>query len=231
MEKSEILRHLREFLSSQKEDTLDKKTIAFYATLRTVGENQISFGEQPRYFYARIECNSTGVGESSFEGTKTQRTVAKDFITDEMLFIDGHEGAASKGISLFLAKEGQIVYYKKKSAIETIADLEGRARHRQDFSDLNMRMTDHRVNRYTTHLTRKPFTYPIRPVFAKLSEKEEDTATLGYVYEMNDAEYIIVEPQAPAKPLNKAKLALWIALGIICPPILIAGLILWLIKD
>ena len=125
MEKTEILRHLGIYIDSQKEKDPDKNTEQTLSVLKSLTEKEISFGEQPRYFFAYVECNSTGVGTSTFKGTETQRTIARDYVLEERLFIDGHIGAGAKGLSLFYLKPNQTINYYKKSDITKLAKEQG----------------------------------------------------------------------------------------------------------
>ena len=145
-----------------------------------------------KYFRAVIDCNSTGVGESSFEGTKTQRTVALDYTTQEHLYIDGHIGAGEKGLSIFVLKPGETTLYHSKDDIVKVAKRQGYELHLQNFRDLNFRLTDHRLNRYNVRVTKGPVSYPIRPILARYNDKG-DMCTIGYLYEQDGVEYIIVK--------------------------------------
>lgn len=82
MENALIIQHLQRFLAEQAAKPPDKRTAHLYAKLRSVAEDEISLGNPPSYCFACLRCNSTGVGKSSFEGTETQRTVARDYVTD-----------------------------------------------------------------------------------------------------------------------------------------------------
>ena len=232
MENKKILNHLQEFIESKQKQETDKKTERTLSVLKSITEDSISIGNTPQYFFANIKCNSTGVGRSSFQGTETQRTVAQDYITDEYLFIDGHVGAGAKGLSLFYLKPNQTINYYQKSDIIKVAKEYGFQLHLQYFRDLNFMLYDHRLNRYTVNVTKGPFTYPIRPILATISE-EGDKMTIGYIYEMNGQEYIIIEPDDVdkiGKAAKKSGCAPWMFLGIIFPPIwLVAGFI-WLVK-
>lgn len=232
VEKTVVLKHLQTYIDKKKTEQAalkspDKKVMRQLAVLESLNEGFISFGECPRYFGAYLACNSTGVGESSFEGTKTQRTVSRDYVTDECLFIDGHEGAGVKGLQIFVLKEGQtITYYLKENAIK-LAKSFGYQLHLQYFHDLNFSLTDHRLNRHTLHVTRQPFSYPVRPILAA-NPKTGHTFTVGYVYEKDGKEYIIIEPDELAKmgeSDKKSGCAPWMILGLFCPPLLIIGLI------
>ena len=113
MNKAAIIRQLNTFIDSLKNNA-DKKTQKKITALQRVREETLIIGDQPKYFCARMECNSTGDGESSYEGTKTKRTVALDYVTDEYLFIDGNEHAAKKGLELFHLKPGETINYFRK---------------------------------------------------------------------------------------------------------------------
>lgn len=232
MEKSQILNHLGKFIESRQKNEVDKKTARLLQVLKTVTEDSISFGDAPKYFFAYIECNSTGVGTSRFQGTETQRTVARDYITDEHLFIDGHVGAGVKGLELFYLKPNQTINYRLKSDIIKVAKEYGFQLHMQHFRDLNFTLSDHRLNRHTVKVTKGPFAYPIRPIFATISQKGEKIA-IGYIYEKDGKEYIIIEPEDPAeikKAANKSGCAPWMFLGFVFPPIFLVAIFVWLVK-
>lgn len=230
MEKSQVLRYLKEFVKSKQESKTQKGTAQDFSALSTLKEEEILFGEPPKYFFAKIICNSTGVGTSYFHGTETQRTIARDYVTDEHLFIDGDVGAGAKGLSLFFLKPNQTINYYKKSDVIKVAKEYGFQLHLQDFRDLNFTMTDHRLNRHKVQITREPFTYPIRPIYGVISE-DGDKITLGYVYEAEGNEYIIIEPEDPSN-LKKAKkgCAPWMILGLFFPPIWLVAAFVWLVK-
>ena len=218
MEKSTILIHLRKFIETKQNENVDRRTAKLYDALKKVNENCISIGAEPTYFFARLECNSTGVGTSSFGGTETQRTVALDYMTDETVFIDGHIGAGEKGLSIFYLKGNQTIIYYKKSDVDKAAFAYGYQLHRQNFSDLNFRLQEHRVNRYKAHMTKKPFTYPIRPVFARLEGGDKDI-TIGYVYVKDGLEYILIEPQEPKGDMDLLGCAWSLFSGVLLMPL------------
>ncbi len=232
MDKKIILNNLSYFINELKKGEDDEKSKKLISLLESIKEEDISIGEAPKYFFAKLICNSTGVGVSSFKGSETQRTVAKDYVTDEYLFVDGHMGAAGKGLSLFYLKAGESIGYFSKNDIEKKAKEYGFMLHMQDFRDLNIRLTDHRLNRYTPKITKDIFSYPIYPVFARISEEDVDF-TIGYIYKTNGEEYIIIEPDDPKKA-KKAKndkfFAPWMLLGLIFPPVLLAVLALGFLR-
>ncbi|MBQ8311562.1 MAG: hypothetical protein IJX80_11180 [Clostridia bacterium] len=232
MEKKEILYYLCDFIESKQKNETDKKTERLLSVLKSVTEEAISFGDAPSYFFAYIECNSTGVGTSSFQGTETQRTVARDYVTDEYLFIDGHVNAGAKGLSLFFLNPNQTINYYKKSDIVKVAKEFGFRIHLQYFQDLNFTLSDHRLNRHTVKITKGPFTYPIRPIFATVSEQGEKI-TIGYIYEKDGQEYIIIEPEdygEVRKKAHKSGCAPWMLFGLVFPPIFLVALLVWMIK-
>lgn len=230
MEKKIVIEQLKKYLVTEfKTDDKDSKK-KFLSIVEGLTEDDISFGPLPTFFYGYLQCNSTGVGESSFGNTETRRTVARDYRTDELLFIDGHEDTCRKGLQLFLLKSGQTVVYYKKSEAETIAKRQGFEIHRQYFSDLNITLRDHRLNRYQLHYTKEPFTLPIRAIFGKT--KQDEKFVLGYVYTKNETEHIVFEIQEPPKA-EKSKLStgcLLGLLGLVFPPLWIGLLFYELVK-
>lgn len=231
MENALIIQHLQRFLAEQDGKPTDKRTACLYAKLRSVTEDEISLGNPPSYCFACLRCNSTGVGKSSFEGTETQRTVARDYVTDEKLFIDGHIGAGVKGLELFYLKQGeQILYYDLKESARAATEYGFRI-HQQYFRDLNFMLTDHRLNRHTVELTKKPFQYPIRPIFATLRH-DGTKITVGYLYEKDGREFVLIEPELPDRKQRNDGIgcAPWMLLGIVFPPVLIAAGICLLVK-
>ena len=201
--------------------------------LKGIKAEDIAIGEEPEYFYAYMECNSTGVGESSFGGTTTQRTVALDYKTDEFLFIDGHVSAGQKGLEIFLLKPGETINFYKKDDIVKVAKTHGFNLHMQYFRDLNFRLTDHRLNRYTVKVTHGPTTYPIRPILAKYNDKG-NMCTIGYLYEKDGMEYIIIEPADIDSDkdafFKKTGCAPWMFLGFLFPPIFLVAIFVMLVK-
>lgn len=231
MEKKIILQYLRDYIRSETDKNGGKQTSSL-KELDAVTEQRLFFGEQPQYFFARIECNSTGVGTSRFKGTETRRTVARDYVTDEHLYIDGHLGTGVKGLELFFLKPGQTINYYKKSDIEKVAKQTGYQLHAQSFRDLNFMITDHRLNRHAIKLTQKPFTYPIRPIMAVVSERGKKR-TIGYIYEKDGSEHIIIAPENSEDGENAKKkkgCAPWMFLGFLFPPIFIVAIFVWLVK-
>lgn len=227
MEKSVILQRLRQHLQEEQEKgkAISKRRAKLYACLKDAVEEDIGLGDCPRYFYAYMICNSTGVGTSSFKGSETQRTVALDYTTDTYLFIDGHEGAAVKGLQLFHLKSGETVRYYRKDEMEKQAERYGLNLHLQQLRDLNFTFSDHRLNRYTANITQAPFSYPIRPVFVSIMG-EERPILIGYVYENKGGEHFLIDIEDPRDVAKKpAGCSPWMFLGFLFPPLLIIALI------
>ena len=105
--------------------------------------------------------------------------------------------------------------------------------HSQNFRDLNYRLTDHRLNRYNVHVTKGPKSYPIRPILATYNDKG-DKCTIGYLYEKENLEYIIIEPAEIASEeknfFKKLGFAPWMLLGFVFPPLLLVALFVLLFK-
>lgn len=231
MDKSEILRQLKSHLKSGVSGVnIDKKTAKVVAALEKATEGDISFGDNPQYFYARLNCNSTGVGVSSFENTKTQRTVAMDYTTEEFLFIDGHEGTAVKGLELFHLKPGETVNYYKKSKMADVAASCGAKLHLQQFKELNFIIKDHRVNRYTASITRGPFSAPICPVFVSVMDVDQPVF-IGYVYQKDGKEYVLIELKDIRNAgKGKSVFSPWMLLSLIFPPLLLVSVVVILLR-
>ncbi len=226
VQNSIIINHLYGFINQQEANGASKNNAGLISELKAITAQDIYLGETPSYFFAYMTCNSTGVGESSFEGAKTQRTTSLDYNTDEYLFIDGHLGAGQKGLSLFYLKGNETINFYSKNDIVKLAKRYGFQLHFQKFRDLNISMTNHRLNRYTVNVTKGPFSYPIRPIFARTAKREQ--LLIGYTYESNGTEYIIIEPQKEKKLKEKTGCAPWMFLGLIFPPILVAAAIVML---
>ncbi len=232
MNKYDVLSFLNERIQRELDNDygISKQRRNYLNMLEAVTEDDISFGDCPNYFHAYLKCNSTGVGTSSFEGSKTQRTVSMDYNTDEYLFIDGHESTAVKGLEIFYLKPDEVVNYYSKKDMKKIANSYGIKLHHQQFSDLNITLNNHRVNRYTANITKGPFSYPIRPIFVSVFDVEQPIL-VGYVYEKEEEEYIIIElEESRLKGKNKSGCSPWMLLGIIFPPILIIAIIVMLYR-
>lgn len=225
MNKEEILSQLRTYLATEGAE-LKNISKDMYYELQRVDSEDIRLGQTPTYFYANMECNSTGVATSSFKGSETQRTVALDYVTDAYLFVEGHEGAAKYGLSIFLLKKGEKISFYKKTDAEKLAKQYGHLLHFQKFSDLNLSMCSHRLNRYRLNIIEGPLSCPIRPILAINSKGKE--MTVGYVYELNGTEHIIIAPEQKEK--KKTGCAPWMFLGFIFPPIFIVALFVMVMK-
>ncbi len=224
MDNMTVLRHLHEFIRANEASGASKNNSRLFNELKTISPEDIYFGDAPQYFVAYINCNSTGVGESTYGNTKSQRTVARDYVTDEYLFIDGHLGAGKKGLELFYLKQGEIINFYSKDDIVKTAKEYGFNLHLQYFRDLNYSLTDHRLNRYNVNVTKGPFTYPVRPIFATTSKSKQ--VLIGYTYQANGTEYIIIEPERSKKVSElkeKTGCAPWMFFGFVFPPILLAA--------
>ena len=135
-------------------------------------------------------------------------------------------------MGLFYLKGNETINYYAKSDIERVATQKGFQLHSQYFRDLNFSLSDHRLNRHTVNITKKPFTYPIRPMIATVSEKGEKI-TLGYVYEKDGMEYIIIEPDGLDQlgSLGGFQWKPWMLLLLLFPPLLLLIPIIWLGKS
>lgn len=217
----EVLRHLGNYIESERK----KGNKNSFSTLENITAEDISFGEEPIYYFAYIQGNATGEGSSYYQGTETHRTVNMDFTTDEYLFIKGHEGAARQGLSLYYLKENQTIPYHKESEIKDLAYFRGFDVIRQNLTDLNFSGPGpYRVNRSKVMVTKGPFKYPIKPIFATVSKKGKQI-TLGYIYEMNEETYILIEPSGGNIEVSKKTGCLLAIAGYI-----IVSLIIWLIQ-
>lgn len=225
MTKAFVLQQLRQHAQNQLQlGGVDKKSEKIYAALMTASENDIVFGDCPSCFCAYAECNSTGVGTSSYEGTTTQRTVALDYTTDPIIVVDGHEGAAVKGLELFYLRPGETCTYYRKDRIEDYVNLYGNQLHLQQFRDLNFLLKSHRVNRYTVKITAGPETFPIRPVFLAM-EGSKEPVQVGYAYVRDEREYVLLDiKKVDSSKGNKGCFSPWMLVGLIFPPILIVAL-------
>ncbi len=230
MEYSEIFEKLQIYIASKEStgETLTKKERKKLDVLKSITVEMLSLGNKPQYFFARMECNSTAVGSSYYDGTETRRTVAQDYVTPEYLFIDGHEGTCKKGLELFYLKANQTINYYKKDDIKKVANRYGYLMHAQNFRDLNFTVSSHRINRYKVHLTRDPFSFPIQPIYVQMPDAE-DKSVIGYLYEFNGSENVIIEPEkiTTSKKSIVNGTFFKILLFICCPPI---GII-WTIID
>lgn len=222
MEKSTVLLHLQEYLKNEFQSAANqnKRLQGLLPKLKSMKAEDISFGPLPTFFCAYLQCNSTGVGESSYQTTDTRTTVARDYQTDEFLFADGDEGTCQKGLELIMLKPGENIQYQRKSDIEKIAKKYGWQVHGQYFRSLNISMRDHRLNSCEIKYTKQPFKLPIRAIFGRINEDQK--AVLGYVYEKDGDEYILIEINAPESE-NKAtaKNLFFILLCIVFPPLIL----------
>lgn len=224
--KSIILQYFQNYAQNhQSDECVSKNLSTLYLDILKATEKDILLGECPSCFRAYMKCNSTGVATCVYGGTETRRTVALDYVTDEYVFIDGHEGAGAKGLGLFILKQDDApIECYTKNQMEKLAEKYGLKLHTQQFRDLNFYIKSHRLNRYNAVITEGPITFPIRPVFLSTITVEQPIL-LGYVYEMDDKEYFIVDFQDIDKPKKKKTVfSWWMLLGIIFPPVFLVAL-------
>lgn len=230
MENGEITKALHKYIAERRKESLSRKETKLLDRLEAVGAHDISLGKGPVIFSARLVCNSTGVAVSSFGGTETQHTVARDYETDEYLIIDGHFGAGVTALKLFYPKLCGMPCLPK-AKIEKAAKEYGYQLHYQYFRDLNCMMRDHRLNRYSVDLTSEYTKPPVRPIYAKI-EKSDEVLVIGYVYEKNGKENILIEPDIEAFSASKHSFEfIWFILGFIFPPLFLVGLFMMLFKE
>lgn len=232
MTKIFVLQQLKQLVTKQLQsgDSIDKKTEKIYSGIMDASEDDLLFGECPSSFRAYAVCNSTGVGTSSYEGTKTQRTVALDYTTEEYLFVDGHEGAALKALEIFYLKPGETTDYCHKDKLNDIVTNYGLQLHIQQFRDLNFVISSHRLNRCTVKITEEPITYPIRPLYLAM-EGSKQPVLVGYAYVKDETRYVILD----LKEINifhnkKSCFSPWMLLGLLFPPLLIVALLVGLYR-
>lgn len=226
MTKAYVLQQLKQLVKQklQSGDIVDKKTEKVYSGIMTASEDDLLFGDCPSSFRAYAVCNSTGVGTSSYEGTKTQRTVALDYTTDEYLFVDGHEGAALKALEIFYLEPGETTNYYHKDKLKDVITNYGLQLHLQQFRDLNFTLSSHRLNRYTVKITEETITYPIRPLYLAV-EGSKEPVLVGYAYVKDETRYVILDPKEVNLFHNKKScFSPWMLLGFLFPPLLIIAL-------
>lgn len=218
-----LKQHIQKRLQSSDDITREERKI--FSSIESASAEDIIFGEYPSFFCAYMECNSTGVGTSHFGNTTTQNTVALDYTTDQYLFIDGHEGAAIKGLEYFVLKPGETANYYKKSSIKDLAEAYGFELHLQRFRDLNISLTSHRLNRCNVKITRDPTSLPIRPIFLA-TPKSNKPILVGYGYIENSEDYIIVDfNDVNTSKNSRSCFSPWMLLGFLFPPLLVIALI------
>lgn len=223
MTKSAILQYLRQHAQKRLRsgDDISKKEKKIFSYIESASAEDIVLGEYPNYFCAYMECNSTGVGTSSFGNSTTQHTVALDYTTDQYLFIDGHEGAAVKGLEYLVLRPGETADYYKKSYIKDLAESYGYNLHLQRFRDLNILLNSHRLNRYAARITKGPTTLPICPIYLAVSNSSKPIL-VGYKYTENGNDYIIPDfDDIDTSKKRRSCFSPWMLLGLIFPPILI----------
>lgn len=230
MENGEITKALHKYIAERRSETRGRKERKLLDRLEAVEAHDISFGKEPVIFSARLVCNSTGVAVSSFGGTETQHTVARDYETDEFLIIDGHFGAGVTALKLLYPRQC-IKPCLPKAKMEKAAKEYGYQLHYQYFRDLNCLMRDHRLNRYAVNVTSEYTKPPVRPIYAKL-EKSDDVLVIGYVYEKNGKECILIEPDIEAFSASEHSFGfIWFILGFIFPPLFLVCLFMMLFKE
>jgi len=203
-----ISRLQRYFTEDNWLDKAKKKNPNFASTIENLSAEKIHFGKQPTFVRGYVSGNSTASGESTYGDTTTRRTISMDFTTDEKLFISYSnkaddttcQAAADYVLKGFTNRD---IYHQ--SDARSIAEKHGKNVCNRSLLDLNFFMKDYRLNRYDLHLTTNPFTVPIWPIYADITDENGKAYQkwIGYWYTKNNEDFIHLNIGVPMTGKNK----------------------------
>ncbi len=168
-------------------------------TLSSITENQLTI-KKSVLFRACMICNSTAVGE----GSNVQRTVARDYITDEYWFVEGDCRAAKKAFSMFPDQFDPNIHFYRETDMERVAEYYGfREIHAPYFRSLNMRAYahNHHLNSIDWKEIGDPIFLPVRAITIPISRKCQDFL-IGFICEKDGEEHILIEPDDLKSPTS-----------------------------
>ncbi len=198
--KERVIQELKKYLASDQWKKLRRKNPKYTQWVESLTDKDISFGANPKFILGKVHANSTGVGESSYGNTKTQRTVSMDHVSSQKCFVDLSNRADKKTLERGHANfyTGSKFYYQKQ-AFE-IAKQDGKVETSCYLSDLNFMPKSSRVNRYHIEYTSNTQSCSLWPILAKKGDKTE---FIGFWEEHGKNVDIDLEIAPPIPPLKK----------------------------
>ncbi len=217
--KERVISELKAYFESVAWQSLRKKNFKYTEWIEKINEENLFFGENPKFITGQVWGNSTGVGESVYGDTTTQRTIALDHLSINKCFVDLSNKADKKTLKRGFANFGftsEKFYFQKQ--IADIAREDGKYKTQSNLRSLNFTPKSYRLNRYSLRYTGETISCSLWPIYAKQGKKD---VFLGFWEEHNGKAQIDFEIKPPMTPLKK-----FIAIGVIAIAVLIGALIL-----
>ena len=83
-----VIKELKSFFNSEEWKKLRSKNPKYIDWIENLTDKDIFFGDSPKFIKGKVWGNSTGVGESTYGNTTTQRTISMDHISLNKCFVD-----------------------------------------------------------------------------------------------------------------------------------------------
>ena len=214
-----VIKELKSYFNSEEWKKLRSKNPKYIDWIENLTDKDIFFGDSPKFIKGKVWGNSTGVGESTYGNTTTQRTISMDHISLNKCFVDLSNKADKRTLRRAFENFGftsEKFYYQNQAA--DIAREDGKRETRSSLYDLNFTPKSHRLNRYHIEYTSGVINCSIWPIFAKNGEKN---VFIGFWEEHDGKAELDFEIKPPMTPVKKL-----ITFGVIAVAVIVGLLII-----
>lgn len=221
--KSKVIAKLKTYLQSDAWQKIKNKNKKYAQFLESITEDDIDWGAKPGFIKGRVHGNSTGVGESSYGNTTTQRTVAMNHVTGEKWFVARSCTANKKALERAFENFGfkGNFYYQKD--IRSLAEKDGKSEINSHLYSLNFSPKSYRLNTYNVEYTSDVYWCKLWPIVAtKTINGKKVQHEIGYWEEHDGKEKIDIIPSPPLSTSKKLIIAGVIAVAAIGLAILLS---------
>ena len=177
-----VIKALKEYLNSSEWQLRKNKNRDFTDFLSKATEKDIFFGSQPIFLCGNVVGSMTGVGESTFGDTVSQRTVRIDFTTPEYLFIASGNNADKATINEALKRFDYAAKAYSSSNLWGLAYDYGVDVVNDDLRGLNYTPKSHTLRSYDLERTSEDFKCPLWPIFLRYTKAggKQKNIRIGY---------------------------------------------------
>ena len=214
-----VIGQLKKHFESEEWQRTRTKDSKYAEWLENLTDKDITFGDSPKFIYGKVWGNSTGVGESTYGETTTQRTISIDHLSENICFVDLMNKADKKTLQRAFKNfrlAGGKFYNQDK--VYDLAEKEGKRAVKRNLEDLNFSFKSHRLNRYKMQYTSDVITCSLWPIYAK---KDDQKKFIGFWEERDGNAKIDLDLYSPMTTKGKI-----ITIGVIAALAIIIALIL-----
>ena len=218
-----VIDQLHQYINSEKIEAVKKKNPEFASALSNITENNIYYGNEPVLCFGTVYGNSTAVGTQGDAYNEITRTISLDFNSNTYIFVDKNTNTTASFVrkAQHILKKYQNYEVKYMIEAEEIAKKVGKQLCKRDLNDLNFQLSEYRLNRFEL-VEEDVITLPIREIKSEMFfENKKRTVTIGYIWENNGEEHVMIYFDNDSIPMMKKKKLIILGLGILAIIVLI----------